>query len=210
MYSLIMTMAFLGQAPAPIPPAPAAEVDASDREEEMRSWLLARMVIDLSFDERKSAEAKRLLSTMNEQQLTALVAAYKERQGKPVAPAPTGADAPKPSTPSQPLTAAQQQELDQAKLNLQKAEAYRDHLKRTYDQRILQGQMMQNLVYQNIVNNQMMMYRTNGPYTYGAFGMGPYPTVGYGGLGYGIMNYGGWGYGAPTYGGMYYGMPGIW
>lgn len=202
MYSLLFSLALLGQSEIGVPPAPAAEMaanpDASSAEE-MRTWLLARLVIDSSFDEAKSAEAKRLLATMNEQQLKALVAAYKERTpAKPAAVTTASASS---------LDPQQRAALDEAKLNLSKAEAYRDHLKREYDRRILQGQMTQNLVYQNIVNNQMLMYRTNGPYTYGAFGMGP---ISYGGLGYGVLNYGAWGYGAPMYGGMYYGLPGAW
>lgn len=202
MYSLIISLAFFGQSEVGVPPAPAAEVAASPdagNAEEMRTWLLARLVIDSSFDEAKSNEARRLLATMNEQQLKALVAAYKERTvAKPAAVTTASASS---------LDPQQQAALDQAKLNQQKAEAYRDYLKREYDRRILQGQMTQNLVYQNIVNNQMLMYRTNGPYTYGAFGVGP---ISYGGLGYGVLNYGGWGYGAPMYGGLFYGAPGAW
>lgn len=201
MYSLLISLALFGQSEVGVPPAPAAEVAASPdmgNADEMRVWLLARLVIDSSFDEAKSNEARRLLATMNEQQLKALVVAYKERTVTKPAVTPTSAT----SQDSQ-----QQAALDQAKLNLQKAEAYRDYLKREYDRRILQGQMTQNLVYQNILNNQMLMYRTNGPYTYGAFGVGP---ISYGGLGYGVLNYGAWGYGAPMYGGMFYGAPGAW
>ena len=206
MYSLVFSLALFGQAEIGVPPAPAAEVSSDSTSstptttEEMRTWLLARLVIDSSFDEKKSLEAQRLLLSMNTQQLAALVAAYKERSVKPV------------STSKQPLDATQQQALDQAKLNQQKVEAYRDHLKREYDRRILQGQMTQNLVYQNIVNNQMMMFRGNGPFSYGAYSVGSYGYGGlsYGGLGYGMMNYGGWGYGAPGYGGGFYGAPGLW
>jgi len=202
MYSLLFSLAFLGQTEVGVPPAPAAEVVANPEgssAEEMRTWLLARLVIDSAFDEVKSNEARRLLATMNEQQLKALVAAYKERNVTKRTEVTTAS--------ASSLDPQQQAALDQAKLNLQKAEAYRDHLKREYDRRILQGQMTQNLVYQNIVNNQMLMYRTNGPFTYGAFGVGP---ISYGGLGYGVLNYGGWGYGAPMYGGMFYGAPGAW
>ena len=202
MYAIYLSLALIGQVEIGVPPAPAAEIPAApvDSAEELRNWLLARLVIDSSFDEKKSSEARRLLATMNERQLTTLVAAYKERMAKPATVTPAAAQSPT-------TDPAQQQALDQAKLNLQQAEAYRDHLKREYDRRILQGQMTQNLVYQNIVNNQMMMYRTNGAFTYGAFGVGP---IGFGGLGYGVMNYGGFGYGAPMYGGAFYGTPGVW
>ena len=203
MYSLVFSLALWGQAEIGVPPAPAPEVAtgiATESAEEMRVWLLARLVIDSSFDEKKSAEAQRLLASMNERQLNALVAAYKERTATPRL-------ASKP-----PVDSASSQASDQAKLNLQQAEAFRDHLKREYERRLLQGQMTQNLVQQNIVNNQMLMYRNNGPFSYGAgFGYGPgVGPLGYGGLGYGVLNYGGWGYGAPMYGGTFYGAPGRW
>ena len=203
MYSLVFSLALWGQAEIGVPPAPAAEVavgTAAESAEEMRVWLLARLVIDSAFDEKKSAEAQRLLASMNERQLNALVAAYKERTATP-------RQASRP-----PVDSAPSQASDQAKLNLQQAEAFRDHLKREYDRRILQGQMTQNLVSQNIVNNQMMMYRSYGMYGYGAgVGYGPgIGPLGYGGLGYGVLNYGGWGYGAPMYGGTFYGAPGRW
>ena len=204
MYSLLFSLALFGQAEIGVPPAPAAEAAVSpalNNAEEMRSWLLARLVIDSSFDATKSAEAQRLLANMNVQQLNALVAAYKELNAKP-------RSAPQPSLD----TTQSQQSLDQAKLNLQQVEAYRDHLKREYDRSILQGQMTQNLVYQNIVNQQMMMYRNSGPFLfggnggyggYGGFGGYGFSPLGYGGLGYGVMNYGG-GYGMPMNGGGFY------
>jgi hypothetical protein len=198
MYSLIVVLSLFGQGEIGVPPAPGVDLPpnpAVDQSEDLRTWLLARLVIDSSFDERKSTEARRLLATMNESQLKALVAAYKERTEKEKSLKGAAAN-------STPLDANQQIALDNAKLNLQQAEAYRDHLKREYDRQILQGQMTQNLVYQNIVNNQMMMNRTYGPYTYGAFGVGPFSV---GGLGYGVLNYGPYGYGAPMYGPGFYG-----
>lgn len=199
MFALMICLSLFNQNEIGVPPAPAADfaaAPAADNAEEMRSWLLARLVIDSSFDEKKSQEAQRLLAMMNTQQLNALVTAYKEKQAK-VSSAPTAQTATDPQ---------QRAAVDQAKLNLQQAEAYRDHLKREYDRRILQGHMTQNLVQQNILNNQMLMYRSYGPYTYGAFGAGPF---GVGGLGYGVLNYGGWGYGAPMFGGAIYGAP-VW
>ena len=195
MTPVLFSLVLLCQSEIGVPPAPAAEAVAQpvhQSVDEMRSWLLARLVIDSSFDEKKSAEARRLLDTMNEDQLKALVAAYQERTTRPT----------RTTTP----TTAQQQELDQAKLQLQQAESYRDHLKREYDRRILQGQMTQNLIQQNILNNQMLLYRNNGLYGYTSFGVTP---LGYGGLGYGIINYGGWAYGAPGYG-AFLGGPAVW
>lgn len=201
MNALFVSLVLFGQNEIGVPPAPAADfsaVTSGQSADEMRTWLLARLVIDSGFDEKKSAEAQRLLSTMNEQQLNALVAAYKERTARPAT-----TSTPAPAATNSTLTTGQQQQLDQAKLNLQQAEAYRDHLKREYDRRLLQGQMEQNLVYQNIVNNQMLLYRNNGLYGYSSF----VSPIGFGGLGYGVLNYGGWGYGAPLYGGGFYGMP---
>ena len=61
--------------------------------------------------------------------------------------------------------------------------------------------MTQNLVYQNALNSQRMMYLTNGPIGYS--------SLGYGGLGYGVMSYGGFGFGAPGFGGPVMYGPGI-
>ncbi|HEY4258852.1 MAG TPA: hypothetical protein VGM98_01775, partial [Schlesneria sp.] len=84
MYSLLIVLTVLGQNEIGVPPAPAADssVVSTTNAEEMRTWLLARLVIDSAFDEKKSAEAQRLLATMNAQQLTALIAAYQERSSK--------------------------------------------------------------------------------------------------------------------------------
>jgi type IV pilus biogenesis protein CpaD/CtpE len=114
MYSLLIVLTVLGQNEIGVPPAPAADssVVSTTNAEEMRTWLLARLVIDSAFDEKKSAEAQRLLATMNAQQLTALIAAYQERSSKTE-------KATVPTTSSADPT--QQAALDQAKLNLQQA-----------------------------------------------------------------------------------------
>ena len=52
--------------------------------------------------------------------------------------------------------------------------------------------MTQNLVRQNLLNSQQVMFMSNG-----AFGYSP---LGFGGLGYGVVNYGGFGFGAPGFG----------
>ena len=188
MHALLVSLALLGQVGAEIPPAPAAELSSRSSPksaEEMRNWMLAQLIVDLAFDTKKVADVERMLASMNERQLQTLTDVYTERAAK------------RELAEKLPPEAAKQQALDQAKLNLQQAEAYRDFLKREYDRRILQGQMEQNLVRQNIANNQLLMYRTN-------FGWGNTP-LGYGGLGYGVMNYGGWGYGAPAFGPPIYG-----
>lgn len=193
MHTLLFVLAMFTQAEVGLPPAPAPELPpapAVQSVEEMRAWLLSRLIIDMSFDAQKSLEVKQLMETMNESQMKALIAAYKEQIQKNRAAA---------STPSRNTvySPAEQQLLDQAKLDRQQAETYRDHLKREYDRQLLQGQMTQNLVYQNIVNNQRAMFQDYGPFMSGSYAYGP---LGYGGLGYGVVNYGGFGYGAPGFG----------
>jgi len=206
MHALFVCVALFGQGEVGVPPAPAAELPASSAPDslvEMRTWLLTRLIVDMGFDVQKSAEVERMINTMNEPQMRSLIAAYKERTTK------------KDEATKAQLEVSQQQALDNAKLNLQQSEAYRDHLKREYDRRILQGYMTQNLVYQNILNNQALINRFNGGFGYPAFGYGSnlyggygYGGMGYGGLGYGAMNYGGFGYGAPGFGGAgFYGSP---
>lgn len=206
MHALIVGLALIGQAEVPIPPAPSVTKPApaavqppagADSTEEMKSWLLARLIIDLSFDPQKSAEVERMLGRMNEQQLRALVAAYQER----TAAGNAGASPPRPN-PAGNLNPSDQQALEQAKLNKQQAEAYRDHLKREYDRRLLQGYMNQNLVRQTLINNQQLMYFNSNPLGYS--------PLGFGGLGYGVMNYGGFGYGAPGFNMFYPGVVGVW
>ncbi|WP_010587747.1 hypothetical protein [Schlesneria paludicola] len=203
MQTLLIVLAMFTQAEVGLPPAPAPElppVPAVQSVEEMRAWLLSRLIVDMSFDAQKSLEVKQLMETMNEPQMRALIAAYKEQVQR------NRAGANDPLSSRSPLySPAEQQLLDQAKLDRQQAEAYRDHLKREYDRQLLQGQMTQNLVYQNIVNNQRAMFQAYGPFMSGSYAYGP---LGYGGLGYGVVNYGGFGYGAPGFGGpTFYGLP---
>ena len=184
MHALLISLMLFGQVDVATPPAPMANTPApAESPEDLKNWLLARLIIDLSFDTQKSADVERMLDRMNERQLRALVAAYKERNQKPTSPG------------QQAVT--QDPALEQAKLDQQQAEAYRDYLKREYDRRLLNGYMTQNLVQQNLVNNTRMMYLSNG-----SFGYSP---LGFGGLGFGPMNYGGFGFGAPGFGGPIYG-----
>lgn|GEM_PF-3814265 len=191
MNALLISLALFGQANTVLPPLPALDAaaapipgpaaGASESVTEMKTWLLTRLIVDLSFDPQKIAEVEKMIDTMSEQQMRVLVAVYKERSTK------------RDQSSKAQLDVSQQQLLNQAKLDLQQAEAYRDHLKREYDRQILQGHMTQNLVYQNILN-QRMMYQPYGAYTYGGFGYSP-------------MVYGGYGY-APVFGGpVMYGNP---
>jgi hypothetical protein len=201
MHAFLMSLTLFGQAEAPIPgaPAPVPSAGPVERIDDLKIWLLTRLIVDMSFDSKKSAEVERLINTMNERQLRELIAVYKERTG-----------------PRQPPTKSQQENEQQqaevrAKMNLQQAQAWRDDLKHQYDFRLLQTQMAQSLVTQNILlNNQRMMSLYNGPSVYGPFASGAvgYGQLGYGNIGYGNICYGGIGYGAVNYGGFSYGAPG--
>lgn len=199
MNSLWICVALFGQVENVIPPAPSPAVDSRpvvvsskttpvESIEDQRTWLLGRMTVDMSLNAQSSIEVGRLLNQMNAEQMRELITAYKDR-------ATRGATVPK----SQ-LQAAQQQALEQAQSNLQQTEAYRNQLQQRYNLSILQGQMTQNLLVQNMINNQqvMAMYGVGG-YTYGPMGFGYGPSA-YGSFGYGPMGYAQYGYGSPGYG----------
>jgi hypothetical protein len=166
---LILALGQVGQLPPPPAPSlPPAQVqsqspDASTASvEELKVWLLTRMIVELSFNEEKISEFEKRLDKMSERQVRMLIEFYKERVAKR----------------EQAEAARQQymqaQVLNQAQLDLTQAQAYRDHLAREYQQRILQGQMETNLVRQNILNQQRMGYgnygyNRNGYYPGGGF-----------------------------------------
>lgn len=193
MQAILLMLALFGQNELPLPPAPASEAAPIGKAQsvetqtvpEMRAWLLAQLTIDQAFDATKSAEVAKLLEAMDELQMRSLIKVYKERTAN------------RGRLPSTNEETQQKQVLDQSKLDLQQAEAYRDHLKREYDRQLLTGFANQNLVYQNIVNNQRAMYMYNNPYVVSPYGIGPY---GYGGIGYPPINYGWYGYGYPGFG----------
>jgi hypothetical protein len=199
MKALLISLTLFGQAGTVAPPVPAALatppataiVDpsipaATESVEELKAWLLSHLIVDMKFDAPKCAEIEKMIDRLTDRQVRVLVAVYKDRSSKRDQLSKAQQDA------------AEQQLLNQAKLDLQQSEAYRDHLKREYDRRILQGNMTQNLILQNIVNTQRMFY---GPY--GNFASAPYgvysPLV-YGGIGYPPPNVAGPGlYGNPYY-----------
>ena len=136
---IVVCLAFLGQfgsgqtdqvvPPAPAPaeaasksvplqPAPIPAVPLSNRFEDMKAWLLARLVVDYSFDATKAEEVSRMLDTMNDGQMRLLIAAYRDRM------------ATQPDLPKQEVERRQKQILEQANLNKQTAEGQRDQLKR--------------------------------------------------------------------------------
>jgi len=148
----------------------------------LKSWLLSRLIVELSFDEAKIADVEKRLDKMDDRQVRILIDVYKDRVAKRDA-----AEAARKQYMEQTV-------LNQAKLDLQRAQGYKEYLQREYQRQILQGQMEQNLVRQNIANQQRF-------YQGGYFNRGNIP---YGG--YPFQNYGwGWGtvgpvYNAPSYG----------
>lgn len=221
MYALLFSLAIFGQADAVLPPVPAATPPAptpltpapaattpdpavatpaapaatpgtgTESIEELKTWLLTRLIVDLSFDTQKATEVSKMLDTLSDREVRVLIGVYKAQAAK------------RDSFLKNHQVTVEQQTADQAKLNLQQAESYRDHLKREYDRQILQGYMTQNLNYQNLVNNQRFLYQPYSSFSYTpGYGYNPYFFGGpYG-------NFSGAAYGAPVYGGpLYYGNP---
>ena len=207
MHLIFVCVAFLGQfgsgqtdqvvPPAPAPsetvskpqppqPAPLPAFPLSNRFEDMKAWLLARLVVDYSFDATKAEEISRMLDTMNDGQMRLLIAAYRDRM------------ATQPDLPKQEVERRQKQILEQANLNKQTAEGQRDQLKRQLERQALQNQMTQHLFHQNMMNVQMMSPST-APITYGYGGFAPFSYgFGYPGFNPGLSSL--YGYGIPAYG----------
>jgi len=143
MYALVLSLA-LGQvemnlsSPNSINEPPVATATT----EELKVWLLSRLIIELSFDEAKIADTERRLDKMSDRQLRILIELYRDRVAK------------RDTAEADRRRYMEQQVLNQAKLDLQRAQSYKEHLQREYQRQILQGQMEQNLIQQNIVNQQ--------------------------------------------------------
>ena len=113
---------------------------------------MASLIIELSFDETKIAEVETRLNKCSDQQIRILVELYKDRLAK------------RDQAEAARQTYMQQQVLNQAKLDLQSAEAYKGFLQREHKQTAIQREMETNLVRQNILNQNRFMY--------GGFGYG--------------------------------------
>ena len=177
MYALVLTLSLLGQ----VPPAPAPEISSSPNSsttEELKAWLLGRLIIELKFDEAKIAEVETRLDKMRERQLRVLIEVYKDRVAK------------RDQQAAAQRQYMEQMALNQAKLDLMRAQGYKEYLQREYQASINQKEMETNLVRQNILNNNNAMYGGwNG-------GFGRNWNGWYGG---GVPNYNyGWGGGAWT------------
>jgi hypothetical protein len=121
--------------------------------EDLKVWLLTRLIVEVNFDENKIAEIEKRLDKMSDRQVRILVEYYKEQVAK------------RDQAEAARQKYMQQNLLNQAQLDLQQAQAYRDHLKREHQQRVLQGERETNLVRQNILNQ---MYGNR----YGRYGYG--------------------------------------
>lgn len=108
--------------------------------EQIKISLITKYMVDVNFDEKKIKEFEKRLDSMSERQLRVLAEYYNEQLAK------------REQIQKAKINFYQQELLNQAILNKQQAEAYRDHLKREYDQKLLQGQMEQNLVRQHLMN----------------------------------------------------------
>ena len=145
-----------------IPQSPATLILPDDNAsiKELKTWLLTRLIVELSFNPTKIAEVEKILNTLNEQELRILIQVYKERVIK------------RDQAEAARQQYMQQMVLNQATLDLMTAQGYRDHLQREYHVGLLQKQMETNLVRQNIMNQNRMMYGMYGGYGgFGNYGM---------------------------------------
>ena len=156
---------------SPPPPLPASTLESSPNSssttEDLKVWLLTRLMVELSFNEEKIKEVEVRLDKMSDRQVRMLIEVYKDRVAK------------RDQYAAYQQWYMSQQVMNQAQLDLMRANGYKEHLQREHQQRILQGERETNLVRQNIMNNNR-----NG--------------FGYGG-GYGGFNNYNFGYGIPRY-----------
>lgn len=115
--------------------------------------MLASLIIELNFDESKIAEVEQRLNNCTDMQVRVLVQLYKDRIAKR-----DQAEAVRQQYMEQSI-------LNQAKLDLQQAKAYRNHLGREFKLSVVQKNMETNLVRQNILN-QMRFNNGGGGYGY--------------------------------------------
>lgn len=134
MFTIILAAALFGQVSEP------------QSTEELKSWLLSRLIVELKFDEAKITQVGERLDRMSDREIRILINVYKDRIEK------------RDQAEYVRQQYMQQMLENQAKLDLQRAQAFKEHLKREYDRSILQGKMEQNLVRQNIQNNNRAVY----------------------------------------------------
>lgn len=153
-----------------VPPAPEtlSSQNSSTTTEELKAWLLSRLIIELKFDEAKIAEVETRLDKMSERQLRVLIELYKDRVAK------------RDQQAAAQRQYMEQMVLNQAKLDLMRAQGYKEYLQREYQASINQKEMETNLVRQNIQNNNRVMYGGWGGNGWGGWYGGGVPNYNYG------------------------------
>lgn len=149
----------VAESPAPMILTPPASPNPSSTTEDLKVWLLTQLIVELSFNEEKVKEVETRLDKMTDRQVRMLIEFYRDRVAK------------RDQAEAYRQWYMQQQVVNQAQLDLMRAEGYKEHLQREHQQRIIQGEKETNIMRQNIQNNNRMIY----PY-YGGFG-----GYGYGG-----------------------------
>lgn len=114
--------------------------------EDLKTWLLSSLIIELNFDEAKIAEVEQRLDKCSDRQIRILVNLYKDRLAK------------RDQAEAARQQYMQQSILNQAQLDLQSATAYRNFLDREHKETALQRERETNLVRQNIQNQNRFMF----------------------------------------------------
>ena len=164
MHAMLISLVLLGRSRCPAcgdtapcwsllrhlhPQPPAAADSKAPSVEEMKTWLLTRLTVDLSYDAQKSAQLQRMINSLNEQELKVLIAVYQERSGKKDALV---------KTPLQALT--QQRLLDPRGVEPATSRSLPRSPEAQHELEVLQeDDDAGNLFYQNMVNNQRFMSR---------------------------------------------------
>ena len=152
MNALLLTVAILGQ----------SQTSEETQAQQNREWLLARLHAANNFDENMFFEVEAKLGRMNPSQLRVLREAAEIRMKE-----------------AQRVKELQQQAvMNQALLNLQKAQSFRDHLKREFDITLLQKKRETELFRTMYLQRLQQPY---GVYNYGYGGGAPNGTICIGG-----------------------------
>jgi hypothetical protein len=112
-------------------------------------------MVELNFDEIKIKEVEQRLDKCSDRQIKMLVVFYKDRVAK------------RDQAEAARQKFMNQEVLNQAKLDLEQAKAYRDYLAREFKATAIQKEQETNLVRQNIQNQNM--YRNYGNYRNGNY-----------------------------------------
>ena len=156
---LIFTLCLCGQAADPV------AADVAIRAQQNREWFLSRFMVDMqmagNYTPEKFAEVEKQVNNLSPERVNMMVQYYKEQKA--------AAD----QHNSQVREAYQQWVLGQAQLNLNRAQAYRDHLKRELNIKIAQEKLKaEQLRWSSQMANQMFWRSMNGWGGYRSYGGG--------------------------------------